>query len=95
MLLVGLLKEGNKELARLEHLRTQDSIQESLVVCLALHKLSRCLFLELLSRKGRNDNLWVGAEQEVTQDGEVAIQALDTPLHRECIDGNHHALILG
>ena len=62
---------------------------------MALDELAWCLPLGLVSWERRNDHLGVGAKKKVAQDLEVRIQAFDTPLHWECINGDHHALIFG
>ena len=62
---------------------------------LALNELSRCLPLGLGCRQGRNNDLGVGAQEEVAKDLEVSVQTLDAPLHREGVNGDHHGLVLG
>ena len=95
LLLVGLLQESHEELAGLEHLRAQHRIKEALIVRLALGKLAWVLFLELCGGQGRDDYLRVRAQQEITQYLEVRIESFNAPLHGECVNGDHHALILG
>ena len=62
---------------------------------MALDELAWGLSLGLLCREGWNDHLRIGTKEEVAQNLEVRIQTLDAPLHRECINGDHHALIFG
>lgn len=62
---------------------------------MALDELAWGLPLGLICWERRNDHLRIGTKEEVAQNLEVRIQTLDAPLHRESIDGDHHALILG
>ena len=95
LLLVRLLEEGDQELACFEYLGAQHSVQEALVVLLSLGKLTRRLPLILHGGKGRNDHLWVGAQQEIAQDLEIGVEAFDAPLHREGVNRDHHGLVFG
>lgn len=71
LLLICLLKEGHKELACLKDLRAQDCIQEPLIVLLSLYELSRRLTLHLDAGQGRDHNLGVGSQKEVSKDLEI------------------------
>lgn len=93
LLLVGLLEEGDEELAGLEDLRAEHGVQEALVVLLALGELPWVLFLGLDGGQGRNNHLRVGAQEEIAKDLEVGIQTFDAPLHGERVNRDHHALI--
>ena len=57
--------------------------------------MSRELLLGLCGGERWNDDLWVSAQKEVAKDLEIRVKAFDAPLHRESIDRDHHALILG
>ena len=94
LLLIGLLEEGHQKLACLEHLWSENGIQEALVVALSFDQLSGCLSFSFNRRQRWNDNLGVGPQEEVAQDIEVGVEAFDAPLHGEAINGDHHALIL-
>jgi len=62
---------------------------------LAFDQLARLLSFGFHSWQGWNDHLGVRSKQEVTQDLEIRVEALDTPLHWESVNSDHHALILG
>lgn len=72
LVLVCLLEEGNEESARLEDLRSENGVEESLIVVLALIELTRCkLLLSFRLRKGRDHHLRVHLKEVVAEDFEV------------------------
>ena len=62
---------------------------------MALDELAWGLPLGLIRRERWNDHLRIGTKEEVAENLEVRIQTLDAPLHWECINCDHHTLILG
>ena len=66
-----------------------------MVITLPLDELSCSLSLGFESREWGDHDLGVSSQQKVAQDLEVRVKAFDAPLHRESVNRDHHALILG
>jgi len=66
-----------------------------LVITLPLDELPSGLSFGFESREGRDNYLGVSSQEEVAQDLEVGVKTFDAPLHREAVNCDHHALILG
>ena len=93
LLLVGLFEERHEETRSFEYLRSEDRIEESLVIWLSFDQLARSESVCFWSGQWWNDNLRVRAQKIVSQDGEISVQSFDAPLHRESVNGDHLALL--
>lgn len=93
LLLVCLLQKGDQKAGSFQNLRPEQCIEESLVVALSFDELAWCESLRFGIGEGWNDDLGVGPQEIISQNGEVSVEPFDAPLHRERINGDHLALL--